>query len=247
MEPTSSSPNQNVPAVAPVRDYSALYMPVAIVLAGLLIAGGLYMGLSGGGAPAGAGGKPAPVAVNVKDVKTANTPFIGNPDAKAVMAYWSDYQCPFCKQSELSVMPEIIEKYVDTGKLKIVFKDFAFLGQDSITAASYGHAVWDLYPDKYFEWREAVYAAQDEEGDQGFGDAASIDKLTKTIGGIDASKVAAYVAKNKEALVKEVQAETAEGSSFGVNGTPGFIIGKQKIDGAVPVAQFIAAIEAALK
>lgn len=243
MEPTPTAPIAK-------KDYSALYLPLAIIFAGVLIAGGLYMGLSSkgvAGAPAGGPGQKPDVAVNIKDVKIdAGTPFIGKADAPA-MAYWSDYQCPFCKQFELNAMATIIKTYVDTGKLKIVFKDFAFLGEDSVMAGKYGHAIWTLYPAQYFAWREAMYKAQDGEGDQGFGDAASIDKLSKGIAGIDAAKVATYVKAHDADLAKEVQNETTEGSAFGVNGTPGFIIGTKRIDGSVPLAQFTAAIGTVVK
>ena len=241
METTSSTPTAK-------KDYSALYLPGAILVAGVLVAGGLYLGLSSKGTGAGpAGGIQPAVAVNIKDVKIdAGTPFIGKADAPA-MAYWSDYQCPFCKQFELNTMPSLIKTYVDTGKLKIVFKDFAFLGKDSITGGKYGHAVWTLYPAQYFAWREAMYKAQDAEGDQGFGDAPSIDKLTKTIAGIDGAKVSAYVKAHDADLTKEVQNETTEGSAFGVNGTPGFIVGTKRIDGSVPLAQFTAAIGVVVK
>jgi protein-disulfide isomerase len=125
-------------------------------------------------------------------------PFVGKADAPLTMAYWSDYQCPFCKAVDVGGVPQIpvepsfptlMKDYVETGKLKIVFKDFAFLGQDSITDAEYARAVWALYPDKYYQWREAMFKAQDAEGDQGFGDAASVDALTKKIAGIDLTKV----------------------------------------------------------
>lgn len=147
------------------KDYSALYLPGAIVLAGALVAVGLFFGLSHGTNGATAGGQPAPKDVNVKDVKIDGAPFIGKADAPLTMAFWSDYQCPFCKAVEVGgvqgiptapSIPDIVAKYVDTGKLRIVFKNFAFLGQDSITAAEYEKAVWALYPDKYFAWRTAM-------------------------------------------------------------------------------------------
>jgi protein-disulfide isomerase len=238
------------------KDYSALYLPGAIVLAGALVAVGLFFGLSHGTNGATAGGQPAPKDVNVKDVKIDGAPFIGKADAPLTMAFWSDYQCPFCKAVEVGgvqgiptapSIPDIVAKYVDTGKLRIVFKNFAFLGQDSVTAAEYEKAVWALYPDKYFAWRTAMYKAQDEEGDQGFGDAASIDALNKKIGGIDAAKVKALVAQKKAQYDAEIQAETAEGQKFGIQGTPGFIIGTKAIDGAQPLSSFTTAIDAQLK
>jgi len=112
--------------------------------------------------------------VNVKDVMTAGEPFIGDPNAPTTIAFWSDFQCPYCKSFETggvpqiptpAAMPDIVKNYVDTGKAKIIFKDFAFLGPDSDAAALYGRAVWDLYPAQYMAWRTAMYQAQDGEND----------------------------------------------------------------------------------
>ena len=143
-------------------------------------------------------------------------------------------------------MPLLIKEYVDTGKLKIVFKDFAFLSEDSTTAALYENAVWNLYPDKFYEWHEAMFRAQDEEHG-GFGDEASIVALIKGISGMDAAKVKADVAANRAKYEAEIDADRAEGASFGINGTPGFITGKTLIPGAAEISSFKSAIDPQLK
>lgn len=241
---------------SPARDNSALYIPAAIVIAGVIIGVSLIVAFKGTspGAGTATGGQPT-IAVDIKDVKIAGEPYIGKPNAKVVIAFWSDFQCPFCKAVETGgvpqiptppAVPDVIKNYVDTGKVKIVFKDYPFLGEDSITAAEYARAVWKLYPEKYLAVRTALYLAQDEEGDQGFGDEASIVKLLATIPGIDAAKVKADVAANKAAYDAVINDNRTEGSSFGINGTPGFIMGKTLIPGAVGYDQFKAAIEAQL-
>ncbi len=234
-----------------------LAVPIAIVIAGALIAGAVYFASIGRGPSTGIPAAGAQPSVDIKDVKiTAEDPFIGNANAPVTIAYWSDYQCPFCKAFEVggvpqipvpAAMPTIIKDYVDTGKVKIVFKDYSFLGNDSTTAALYEHAVWDLYPAKFYAWREAMFKAQDEEGDKGFGNEDSILKLTATISGIDAARVKAQVAAKKDAYTQSMNDDRQEGASFGVQGTPGFIIGKQLIAGAQPLASFTAAIDAELK
>lgn len=227
--------------------------PIAIIIAGALIAGGLYFGLGGNSTTN--TGEQQPIAVDVTDVNTKGLPFIGNADAPLTIAFWSDFQCPFCKAVETggipqiptpAALPDVIKQYVDTGKVRIVFKDFAFLGNDSMTAAEYGRAVWKLYPNQYFAWRTAMYGAQDDEGDQGFGDEASIVTLTKTIAGIDAAAVQADVAAHKTDYDAAIAADITEGQSMGVQGTPAFIIGTQFIDGAQAFDAFKAAIEAQL-
>lgn len=244
-EPTSNPVSAAV--AAPAKDMSALYTPIAIVVAGALIGGALYMSLSPRSAAVGGPGTPpAPIAVDIKNVETDDLPYIGKANAPLTMAYWSDYQCPFCKRFEVDVMPTLVKDYVDTGKLKIVFMDFAFLGPDSTAAAHYKHAMWELYPAKFFEWNEAMYKAQDQEHG-GFGNEASILKLAASIPGVDTAKLKARVASKSTDYDKIMAANQAEAAKVGIQGTPGFVIGKQSIEGAQPLPQFIAAIEAQLK
>ncbi|MDP2665738.1 MAG: thioredoxin domain-containing protein [bacterium] len=225
------------------------FLPAAVILAGLFIAGAVMWN---GSKPAvtptpSAGSGQAGAAVDIKNVKTDGDPFIGQANAPITIAFWSDFQCPFCKQFELNTFPQIVKDYVDTGKVKIVMMDFTFLGNDSTTAALYDRSVWKLYPSQYMAWRTAMYTAQDQEGDQGFGNAASIDKLNATISGIDATKVAADVKANTSTYQAEVDADKAEAQKAGVNATPGFVIGTQVILGAYPYPTFQTAIDALLK
>ena len=235
-------------------------MPAAIVIAGVIIAGALFFGLKSAGStiPAAQGTAPAATAaVNIKDVKTAGEPYIGQANAPVTLAFWSDYQCPFCKAFEVggvagittpAALPDLITEYVDTGKLKIVFKDFPFLGNDSITAAEYGRSIWKLYPDQFFAWRTAMFKAQDQEGDQGFGNAATIDTLIRSqFPKMSDSAIQADIAKNKATYDAAMQADEQEGASFGIQGTPGFVTGTTLIAGDEPLASFQAAIDPQLK
>ncbi len=190
---------------------------------------------------------PAPtVAVDIKNVVTKDEPFVGNANAKVTIAYWSDYQCPFCKQFDSSTLQDIYKNYVQTGKAKVVFKDFQFLGADSQTAAIYARAIWDLYPDKYYAWREAMFNKQDGEN-SGFGTEDTIVTLTKTIPGIDAAKVTSATVSNKDKYQKAIDADRAEGGNMGIHGTPGFIIGTQMISGGAPYSVFSSDIDTLLK
>lgn len=236
------------------RSTNSFLVPGAIIVAGVFIAAGLYFGLSNQGGIGGAQG--ATPTVNIKDVKTDGDPYIGKADAPVVMAFWADFQCPYCKAVEVGheqipidpAMPDLITKYVDTGKLKIVFKDYPFLGEDSTTGAEYARAVWELYPGEYFAFRTAMYEAQDNEGDQGFGDAVSIDALIRAkLPKIDGAKIQAAVVANKEKYDAALAADRDEGTNFGIQGTPAFIIGTTLIPGAAPLASFTDVIDAELK
>lgn len=219
--------------------------PIAVIVGAGIIALAFMFGQGGG---AKQGGQQPAIAVDVKDVKTDGVPFIGSPTAPATLAVWFDYQCPFCKQFEQTITPQLIENYVKTGKLKIVFKDFQFLGEDSVTASLFAHAVWESYPESYHDWLTAVMDAQDDEGDQGFGDLASIEKVTKEkVPAIDTAKVKALMESKKAQYTKSMNDSRAEGSAFGINGTPSVIVGTKLLSGAVPYATIAAAIDESLK
>lgn len=229
--------------------------PIAVIVAGIAIAGAVLFNGSRSPVASGTNGQPSAPQVDIKKIKIDGEPFIGKADAKVVMAFWSDYQCPFCKAVEVGGIPQIptapaiptlIKEYVDTGKLKIVFKDYPFLGQDSIAGALFERAVWDTYPDKFYAWREAMMAAQDEEGDQGFGDERTIMALTRKLG-LDADKLKELTVTNKDKYMKDITDDRNEGAANGVSGTPGFIIGKSLIAGADSVDKFKALIDAELK
>ncbi|MBI5405820.1 thioredoxin domain-containing protein [Candidatus Kaiserbacteria bacterium] len=229
------------------NDTNSKFLPIAVVAAGLLIAGAVVW--NGTRSPGPAGSPPAGTApkVNVKNIKFENSPFIGAANAPVTIVAWGDYQCPFCKKFEVETLPQIIKNYVDTGKVKIVFMDFTFLGNDSTTGALYGRSVWRLYPDKYFAWRTVMYESQDAEGDQGFGNAASIDKLDAKIPGVDAAKVAADVKANAATYQALVDRDKVEAQKEGVNATPSFVIGTELIAGAYPFAKFQSVIDPLLK
>ncbi len=205
--------------------------PIAVLVAAVIIAGALIYGHAGGVATGGAAPTQPAVAVNIKDVKTDGDPFVGPANAPTTVALFYDYQCPFCKQFEQAVTPQLIKNYVDGGKTKIVFKDFQFLGKDSTTAALFGRAVWATYPDQFYPWFVAMFNAQDQEGDQGFGNLATIETLTKTIPGIDVAKVEANMTANSAAYQKAVDADRAEGAALGINGTPSIIVGTKLYTG----------------
>lgn len=231
-----------------------MFTPIAIIVAGAMIAGSIMWsnrllpepsGLASSAAALPAGPPPAAIA-DITQVNLQGNPFIGDVNAPVAMAYWFDYQCPFCKQEEENVLPQLIKDYVDTGKLWIVFKDFQFLGPDSQSAGLAARAVWEASPGKFREWHRAVFDKQDNEN-AGWGTKDDIIALTKTIPGIDAAKVEALMTSREADYNKAMEADKAEGNKMGVNGTPSFIIGKEMIGGAQPYESLKTAIDGVLE
>jgi protein-disulfide isomerase len=227
----------------------ALSVPISIVIAGAIIGACLIVAFKGtSSAPAAAlPGQPQPSApVDVKVVDIEGHPYIGKENAPVTLVAWEDFQCGFCKRFEVEVLPTIVKNYVDTGKVKIVFKDYQFLGPNSTLAGEWARAIWALYPAKYFEWRTAFYTSMPPEN-TGTADGyeAHLAKVSSDVG-INAAAIKADLAKNRAAYSALLTADQAEATQYGINGTPGFITGEVKIDGAQPLANFVAAFDAQL-
>ncbi len=225
-----------------------ILMPLSIVLAGLFIAGAVYWNgqhpAQTGSAGSGNGAAPS---VNVKDVSTTGEPFVGDPNAPVTLVEWSDYQCPFCKQWELSTLPDLMQQYVNAGKVKIVFKDFQFLGPDSTVDGEYARAIWKLYPNLFMTWRTALYTNEPQENSMSAAqNLAFLEKTTKGVSGIDWAKVQADVAANQSTYDAAMEADKTEAAKFGISATPSFVLGTQMIAGAYPTATFTAALDQVL-
>ena len=226
---------------------NGIIIGITIIVAGLIVSHALTKEGTPTPPPAAPQSAAAiPGAIDIRNVSTANEPFIGNPNPKVAIAYWCDYQASSCKLFETTAFQDIIKKYVSDKGIAVIFKDFAAFGPDSVTGALYGRAVWQLYPAQYFTWREAMFNAQDRVN-QGFGDEASVLKITAAIPGIDATKVQQAVVANKDAYTKAIEADAAEAAGFKINGTPAFITGAKLIMGVTPYETFSSALDEQLK
>lgn len=231
-----------------VEAKSNLAMPIAIVVAGLIIAGAIYFGegkkVAAPTDDQNSLGKAQ--AVNIKNVKTEGSPFIGDPNAAITIAYWFDYQCPACKYNEQNLITPLVADFVKTGKVKVVFKDFAFLSEDSQTLGIVARAIWEAYPDKYYAWHKVIFDNQGEER-TGWATKAVINSLTQKVPGIDLAVIDSLLAKNTAKYQKMMDDDRIDGSKFGVNATPSYIVADQLIVGVPQYAELKSYIETLLK
>ncbi len=94
--------------------------------------------------------EPAPTVQQVGPAKiTINTflangsPVLGNPSAPVTLIEFGDYQCHFCNVFFHSTEGDILKNYVETGKVKIIFKDYNIIGPDSVSASYGAHCAKD--------------------------------------------------------------------------------------------------------
>ena len=83
------------------------------------------------------------------------SPFMGNVDAPITILEWGDYQCTYCYKFHQNTLNIINEKFIKTGKVKIIFKDFPLNGPDSKLAAEASYCAQDQQ--KYWEYHDELY------------------------------------------------------------------------------------------
>ncbi len=216
----------------------------AIIVAGIIIAVAILMTHGKSTIPVDGIPQKHVQAINIKSVRIENEPFVGNPNAPVTVALWYDYQCPFCKKLDSEVVSQMYTDYIQTGKVKLVYKDFQFLGPDSQTAGLASRAVWEIAPDKFYQWNTIMFDQQDAEN-SGWGARADILAIVRTVG-VDDAKVTALMNSKAKEYQEAMDADREEAASFGISGTPALIIGTHMIPGAESYKNVKAQIEAEL-
>ena len=166
---------------------------------------------------------------------------MGDTDAPVVMVSYSEFQCPFCGKFARDTEPTLVKEYVDKGILRIEWRDFPYLGEESLTAAKAARAAGAQ--GKFWEFHDAMYESQLP---------PNSGRLTKDYVAAIAKKIGLDVQRfNKDLsspeLAGAVQRDFQEGQSIGVTGTPAFLVNGQPIIGAQPTAEFQKVIEQAAK
>jgi len=84
-----------------------------------------------------------------------SSPILGDLNAPITLVEFGDYQCFFCNRHFQETEEKLVENYINTGKVKMIFKDFTIIGPDSITAAHATHCANDQ--GKFWEYHDILY------------------------------------------------------------------------------------------
>jgi protein-disulfide isomerase len=149
---------------------------------------------------------------------------LGNPEAKVTIYEFADLQCPFCKQYTTTVLPDLVQRYVKPGKVKMVFRNLTFIGPDSVTAARAASAAGNQ--NKLWDFQDLFYKNQGTEN-TGYVTDKFIENIAKQAG-IDPAKLKADM--SAPTVEQELGEAQQQASDFGINSTPSFLIqiGNQK-------------------
>ncbi len=225
-------------------DKTKLILPVSILIAGLMVSGAvIYSRDAGTGQNALVGGQPK-VEIKKVDIEVKNAPMLGDANAPITIVEYGDFQCPFCQRYNQNVQSALVSEYVNTGKAKFIWKDYAFLGQESLWAAEAARCANDQ--GKFWQYHDYTYTHQGQENSGAFS-KLNLKKFAQALGlnmaqfnnCLDSGKYTAFI-----------QQETQQGSTYGVSGTPAtFVNGRLVADangnsvGAAPFSVFKSVID----
>lgn len=197
--------------------YLQLALPVSILLAAIIISGTwLYThGVFGGDSQ----NKGQMFEVKL----TESDQILGNKNAKITILEYADFRCPFCERFDTQTRGELIKNYVETGKVKFVFRNYAFLGQESILTSEAAECAGEQ--GKYWEFFDWLFKNQAPESDLAY---YSKDNLVKYAGKAGLNTTQLSTCLNSGKYSKKVSDDMTSGKSYGVTGTPTFLIFSDK-------------------
>lgn len=138
------------------------------------------------------------------------------------------------------VKPELQTRYIDAGKVRLVWKDFAWIGEESRLSAQGARCA--AQQGKFWEYHDHLYGNQRGENRGQFA-AANLKQFAAALG-LNAAAFNSCLDKAED--IPTIQRELTEARQRGVTATPTFYVNGQRLVGARSIEAFVAAIEDAL-
>jgi protein-disulfide isomerase len=184
----------------------------------------------------------SPKASDSADVKTAPEIVLGNPNAKVTVIEWASLTCPHCARWNEDVFPAFKKKYIDSGQVKYVFREF-LTPPENVAAAGFLLARC-AGREKYFDVTDAVFHSQNEMFSTG--DVRGVMMRIGRSAGMTDEQTTACIQDEKALAALNQRLEKAINTDK-VASTPSFDINGTRLEGEQPLAKFDEVIQAALK
>ena len=170
--------------------------------------------------------RPMPPAAGSSPLATLNVrgePFKGEAGARIAIVEYSDFECPFCGKYSREIYPQIIDRYVKTGKVRYYFRDLPLpIHPNALPAALAARCAGDQ--GKFWEMHDSLFANQDALSPKDLADRAAAL-------GLDQPRFTDCFTRAKYA--DAIRRVASGARQMGIDGTPAFAIGQVRPDGEV--------------
>jgi protein-disulfide isomerase len=222
--------------------YNQFLLPGAILLAALIVSGTIiFVRNQGQNTQKTAQIGSLPQEKNkVVDVKiNSEDHILGNEKAQVTIIEYGDFQCPFCRRFWEETLPQIKKDFIDTGKVRLVYRHFPLAFHAGAKPAAYAvecandqGKFWQMH-DKIFEEQKRI-------------SQFSVNDLKKWASSIGLDMAKFNQCLDSEKYAKRVSDDFVSGQNAGVSGTPTFFINGKLIVGAQPYDSFKSVINSLL-
>ena len=165
------------------------------------------------------------------------SPIMGNPNAPITILEWGDYQCTFCYKFHQNTLDKIKVDFIQTGKVKLIFKDFPLNGPDSLLASEASFCAHDQR--KYWQYHDELYKNWGGER-TGWVSRESLNDFATTI---DLNLAEFNKCLDEQKYQNKVKAIHEFGKEIGIDATPSFLVFNDekiiKIRGNQPLEVFL--------
>lgn len=241
---------ENIESAAPSKKGNWL-LPISILIAGVMIAGSLIYSVGRNSitqnqksSASGLGNEPSSAAYGKLPPIGGRDAILGNPEAPVTFIEYGDYQCPFCGRFFNQVEPRLRDEYIKTSKVKMVFRNFQILGQESDAAGAASECAKDQ--GKFWAYHDELYKAETADGRENNGNLnRDLFLMLAQNAGLDMTAFVSCLDSNK--YIELVKKETADGQILGLTGTPTSYINGEQVVGAQPYSVFKSVIDIALQ
>jgi protein-disulfide isomerase len=166
---------------------------------------------------------------------------LGRGDAPVTILLYEDFQCPACGQFARETLPEVVERHVKPGNVKLISQTLAFLGPDSVPAARAALAAGKQ--DRYWQYAVLLFENQGAEN-SGYVTDEFLTDLAEETEGLDVNE---WYEARQVGFEKELQTVQQMAGEDGVNSTPSLVVsgpnGEVTLRGAVPIEDVDRAVE----
>ena len=178
-----------------------------------------------------------PPKITMNTFLANGSPILGNPTAPITLIEFGDYQCHFCNVFFHSTEGDILKNYVQTGKVKMIFKDYNIIGPDSVNASHGAHCASDQ--GLFWEYHDILYSNWTGENN-GWASSENLGKFAQEIG-LDMDEWSECMINGKHS--QTILASNEDAKSLELTGTPAFfVIGPEgkvtRLFGAQPFETF---------
>ena len=180
----------------------------------------------------------SPTEISIGTVINNGSPILGNPNASITLIEFGDYQCHFCNVYFHNTQPVLLENFVATDKVNIIFKDYVIIGKDSVSAAHGTHCAKEQ--SKYWEYHNILYNNWTGENN-GWAGPTNLIKYASELG-LDSELFLECM--NSLRYNDLIEQSTRDAQTLGLSGTPAFFVFDKKnnniqlISGAQPYEVF---------